>query len=146
MKSLSLILLTVLFCSAAHAQRFLTEVFPSFNKTSNIQYASNMSIITGSPVSQNLMCDVYQPAGMADTMARRPLIIMLHAGSFLPPYVNGQLQGTRVDSGLEYICKSLARRGYVVANIDYRLGWAPTNASIDIRRGTIIQAGQRRSS
>jgi acetyl esterase/lipase len=143
MKTIYLALLIMLLSIASHGQRFLSEVFPSYSKTSNITYASNISILSGTPTMTNLQMDVYQPAGVTDTMAKRPLVILLHSGSFLPPYFNGQLMGNRVDSGLEFICKSFARRGYVVANIDYRLGWAPTHSSLDIRRGTIILAAYR---
>jgi acetyl esterase/lipase len=145
MKHFSIIILAILCAYMTEAQtRYLSEVFTSVKKTSNITYARNYSYLTGptAPTLDSLKCDIYEPGG-TDTLARRPLIIMLHAGSFLPAYINGQLQGSRVDSGLEFICKSFARRGYVVANIDYRLGWVPTNSVIDIRRGTIIQAAYR---
>lgn len=143
MKTIYALVLILMLGGSVKAQRFLTEVFPGYSKTSNVTYASNISVLTGTPTLVNLQMDVYQPAGMVDTMAQRPLVILLHSGSFLPAYINGQLQGSRVDSGLEFTCKSFARRGYVVANIDYRLGWDPVNSSLDVRRGTIILAAYR---
>ena len=140
MKKLLPILALLALASTARAQRFLTEVFPSFTKTSNIQYGANFTVLTGAPVSQPLVMDVYQPAGMADTMAKRPLIILLHSGSFLPAYRNGQFDGGRNDSGIVFMCQSFAKRGYVVANVDYRAGWLPQGSTIDIRRGTLINA------
>lgn len=126
--------------TAAHAQRFLAEVFPSSSKTPDITYGSNFSVLTGAPVSQDLKLDIYQPAGATDTMQKRPLIIFLHSGSFLPAYRNGQFDGGRNDSGIVFMCESFAKRGYVVANVDYRTGWNPAGSTIDIRRGTLINA------
>ena len=134
------ILALMLFANGARAQRFLNEVFPSFSKTSNITYAQNISVLTTPPQSVDLKMDIYQPDGATDTMARRPLIIMLHSGSFLPPYVNTQLDGGRNDSGIVNMCRSFAKRGYVVANVDYRLGWAASSSDLDVRRGTLINA------
>jgi hypothetical protein len=145
MKYFSILILSILFGCAAQGQtRYLDEIFTTVKKTSDITYATNFSYLggLGTQTLIPLKCDIYEPGG-TDPLARRPLVIMLHAGSFLPPYVNGQLQGNRQDSGLEYICRSFAKRGYVVANIDYRLGWVPINSIIDIRRGTIIQAAYR---
>ena len=131
--------LLLLLSGAAQAQRFLTEVFPSVTKTSNVTYATNYSVLSGGPVSTNLTMDVYEPGG-TDTMVHRPLIVFLHSGTFLPPYLNTQLEGGRNDSGIIYICQAFARRGYVVANIDYRLGWNPQGSNVDIRKGTLITA------
>ena len=57
--------------------------------------------------------DIYQPTG--DTMAARPLIILAHGGSFVG--------GTRNDDvTVDSLCVHFAKRGYVTASIDYRLG------------------------
>ncbi len=140
MRKLLPIFSLLLIGTAANAQRFLTEVFPSFTKTSNIQYGTNFTVLTGAPVSQPLFLDLYEPAGATDTMQKRPLIILLHSGSFLPAYRKGQFDGGRNDSGIVFMCQSFARRGYVVANVDYRAGWNPAGSTIDIRRGTLINA------
>ncbi|MBS1584021.1 MAG: T9SS type A sorting domain-containing protein [Bacteroidetes bacterium] len=56
--------------------------------------------------------DIYQPAG--DTAARRPLIILAHGGAFYT--------GTKTDDiTITQLCHRMAKRGYVVASIDYRL-------------------------
>jgi hypothetical protein len=64
----------------------------------------------------------------------------MHTGSFLPTYINQNPTGSRNDSATVEICKRFARRGYVVANIDYRLGWNPLGSNVDIRRGTLLSA------
>jgi hypothetical protein len=56
--------------------------------------------------------DIYQPQG--DTMQQRPLIIWAHGGSFL--------SGTKNDLDVQSLCEHFAKRGYVCASINYRLG------------------------
>jgi hypothetical protein len=131
----------MLTCLQADAQRFLTEVFPSVQVTTNVKYGENISVFPPpTPAMIDLICDVYEPAGIPDPMPKRPLIIFMHTGSFLPPFINQTPTGSRNDSATVEICKRFARRGYVVANMDYRLGWNPQGTSLDIRRGTILQA------
>ncbi len=140
MKAPCLLFLSLLLAASGNAQRFLTEVFPSVSKTAGVVYGHNYSVLNGGHVPVNLVCDVYEPAGAPDTLAARPLVIYLHGGSFLPAYLNGVLEGGRNDSGVVAVCRQLARRGFVVANIDYRLGWNPLGSNVDIRRGTLLQA------
>lgn len=61
--------------------------------------------------NQSLDLDVYSPA--FDNQAQRPLIFYVHGGGF-----SG---GARNDPGVRTFCKKLARRGYVVSSISYRL-------------------------
>lgn len=129
--------------TSVNAQRFLTEVFPSVNVTTNVVYAQNYEVLTGTPVLKDLKMDIYEPAGAPDPMATRPLVIYLHTGSYIPVIINGNATGSRNDSASVEICKQMARRGYVAANIDYRLGWDPTNSNLDIRRGTLLNAVYR---
>lgn len=60
---------------------------------------------------KSLDMDVYFPA--FDHQAQRPLIIYVHGGGF-----SG---GTRNTAGIQVFCKKLARHGYVVSSISYRL-------------------------
>ncbi len=46
----------------ANAQRYITEVFPSFTKTANVIYGRNVTILGGAHLD-TLRMDVYQPAG-----------------------------------------------------------------------------------
>lgn len=134
-------LVMAMVSSNAFAQRFLTEVFPSVQVTTNVKYGENISVFPPpTPAMIDLVCDVYEPAGAPDPMMQRPLIIFMHTGSFLPAFVNQTPTGSRNDSATVEICKRFARRGYVVANMDYRLGWNPQGATLDIRRGTILTA------
>lgn len=134
----------------ATAQRYLTEVFTTVNKTSGVTYGNNMSILpilSGAstvPVAEDLKMDVYEPAG--DGLTTRPLVIVMHTGSFLPPIVNGQPTGARGDSAVVEMCTRFAKRGYVAAAMSYRLGWNPQAVGPtgqDIRTGTLLQAVYR---
>lgn len=147
LQKLAAICMLGFFTMPTYSQRFLSEVFPSVNVTTNVVYAQNYEVLTGTPVLKDLKMDVYEPAGAADPMTERPLIIYLHTGSYIPIIVNGNATGSRNDSAAVEICKQFARRGYVVANMDYRLGWDPTNTNptngLDIRRGTLLNAVYR---
>jgi acetyl esterase/lipase len=135
-----------LIASAAFSQRYLTEIFPSASVTPDVIYANNISVLTGTPTAMDIKMDIYEPAGMPDPLAERPLIIYLHTGSFLPLIINQTTTGSKIDSAAREICTQLARRGYVAASIDYRLGWNPAALGPpgqDIRTGTLLQAVYR---
>ncbi|MBK5286381.1 MAG: hypothetical protein JJE25_13360, partial [Bacteroidia bacterium] len=71
---------------------------------------------------------------------------MLHTGSFLPIFFNGQATGARTDSCIKVMCRQFARRGYTAIAIDYRKGWNPqalSSAGQEIRTGTLLQAAGR---
>ncbi len=146
MKKLLLIVscFLVLFAQSSKlfAQRYLSEVFSSVTVTTNVQYGENYSFFPPpGPTLIPLMMDVYEPAG--DLLNDRPVIIFMHTGSYLPRYINQTPTGSRNDSATVEICSRLARRGYVVANIDYRVGWNPQGSNVDIRRGTLLNAVYR---
>lgn len=144
-KQLQKLLLTTAITTlalTAPAQRYLTEVFPNVNVTPNVIYANNYSVFPPqAPGFQDLKMDVFEPAG--DILTQRPLIIFMHTGSYLPILINGTPTGSRTDSATVEICKQFARRGYVVANMDYRIGWNPQGTNVDIRRGTLLNAVYR---
>ena len=154
----TLLVLSLIAVSPLFAQRFNSEVFPGVNVTHNVIFGFNYSGIptdddgTGHTVplpgvtvyNDTLRADVYEPVG--DTMAARPVIIVLHTGSFLPVFYNGQTTGQRIDSAVVEMCKQFARRGYTAIAPDYRLGWNPQALGApgqEIRTGTLLQAAGR---
>lgn len=137
----NLSLLGLVACAPLSAQRYLTEQFDAVNVQENVVYGSNYTVITGSPQLQPLVMDVYTPAG--DTETDRPLIVYVHTGSFLPRYRNNLPTGAKDDSATVAMCRTFARKGYVVAAIDYRTGWNPASPSEQTRKQTIIQAVYR---
>ena len=93
---------SLLFCFAIigfsiSQTRYVDEVFTSLDIDSNVLYASNISVLAGSPVPTGvsvipaLEMEIYRPAG--DTVAERPLIIHMHTGTFLP--ISHQLTQSR---------------------------------------------------
>ena len=71
-----------------------------------------------------IYCDIYEPIG--DTLTNRPVIIVSHTGSFLPPVANGQPTGSIKDSSIVEQCKRWGKKGYVAVSVmGNRLGWNP---------------------
>lgn len=90
--------------------RYKEKVFSSVEKTT-ISYDIQPDF-TGNPTV--LLADIYQPSG--DHASSRAAIIYVHGGSFI--------EGARDGDNQDYFCESLAKKGYVVASIDYRLGFS----------------------
>lgn len=90
-----------------------------------------------------LKMDAYMPSLSVDTAKKRPVIIYLHTGNFLPPGINGSPCGDKKDSVVSDLCRAFARRGFVVLAIDYRLGWNPLAATVDARRAGLLNAVYR---
>ena len=131
MKKIYLSVLTVAFVFAsAKAQnycaggRFIQEVFSAYNLTSDIVYGSNNSF---NGAATTLKLDFYEPQG--DPMTKRPLVVFAHGGSFIG--------GDKAQADTKPICEKLAKRGYTVASINYRVGMFPfdqTNATKAVLR------------
>lgn len=144
MKSAIIAAMIAMPLGSAFAQtRYLDEVFSSVSVTSDVVYANNMTVITGTPVNSNLLMDIYEPAG--DSCTSRPVIIYMHAGTFLPIIYNRGCIGTKTDSSVVEMCTQFAKRGYVAVSMDYRLGWAADAIGVnpDLVTGTIFQAAYR---
>jgi acetyl esterase/lipase len=146
---LSLLTLPSVF---AQNQRYVDEVFTNFTVQNNVVYSVNNSVIAASngvpyietgtaPQAPALVFDLYEPEN--DTLTERPLIIMLHTGTFLPIIYNGNPTGARQDFATTRICQSYAKRGYTVANLEYRLGWNPAAPTQADRAGSLMKAVYR---
>jgi len=143
-KIYSRLLGVLLLCSSLvlNAQiRYLDDVFTEVKVTSDVIYGSNIGIITQAPALEDLKMDIYEPVG--DTESNRPVVIMLHTGSFLPKIANGQPTGDKTDNAIVEACERFAKKGYVAVAMNYRLGWNPVSPSEDVRRSTLIQAAYR---
>ncbi len=131
--------LAILISQLSFAQtRYIDEVFSSVTVTQEILYATNISVLTGSPQSMDLTLDLYEPTG--DTASSRPVVIYLHGGMYLPQGINQLCTGTNKDSSVVEICTRLAKRGYVAAAINYRLGWNPLASTEEDRRNLWVNA------
>ena len=104
-----MLLLMVLFINISTAQRFKAPVFETVDSINAIAYGSAMNI-KGNP--ETLLMDLIFPQG--DTMKKRPLVVFIHGGGFQ--------NNSRKGSYSAMVCQGFAKRGYVTATIDYRLG------------------------
>lgn len=139
--SLSILCLALFFSLGASAQRYVSEIFTDVTVTSDVQYANNITVITGAPAAENLLMDVYEPTGDAET--ERPVVLVAHSGEYLPVSINGLTYGEKVDSAVVHLCTTLAKRGFVAVAYTYRLGWNPVASTQTVRTGTYINAHYR---
>lgn len=95
--------------------RYSTELFPNVTVTSNVNFGQNTSF-SGSTTQLNM--NIYEPTG--DTETARPLIVWAHGGSFIG--------GSKTDGDVVALSNAFAKRGYVCASIDYRLGMFPIDS------------------
>ena len=100
------------FTQAEAQKRYQSAIFPDIDSLTNIQYGEAVNM---KGKNEKLMLDVFTPP-KSDTMKYRPLIIFIHGGGFQNNTKNGSYSSM--------LCTSFAKRGYVAATIDYRLGVA----------------------
>lgn len=118
-KPYAILLFTVL-CGAGYTNAQLCTNANRFTETevfTDSQIDSNMNVVYGTAInwqgqSENLSLNVYYPRLSVDTLPLRPAIIMIHGGGF----VNGD------KTDLNFECREFAKRGFVAATINYRLG------------------------
>ncbi|WP_027001365.1 carboxylesterase family protein [Hugenholtzia roseola] len=148
---LFLLCLLSLWAKEAQAQlpnRYLEEVFPTTTLIPNVRFGTNIPKVRTTPQlnpfapffaptasivtpnegdmatqQQNLDMDIYLPTG--DTLTKRPVIIICFGGGFVA--------GSRADTDIQRYAERLARRGFVTAAIDYRLGMNILNADASYR-------------
>ena len=103
------------------APRYDTEIFSAVDTSSNIVFGANTDYQN---VNTILKMDIYQPAG--DTASIRPLIVFAHGGSFI--------SGDKTNIDQVNLCTHFAKRGYVTATVNYRLGMSFPLDSISATR------------
>ena len=86
-----------------------TSAFPEVTVTYDLPYGANVNVFG---VEEQLVFDLYQPAG--DVATDRPLVVLAHGGFFLGGANDGE--------DVVPLAQDLARMGYVVASMSYRLG------------------------
>ena len=126
---ITLLLLAVLYASISTAQnceynRYNEQIFNDVTIHTNIVYgvAPELDPPSGLPAQYHedqthdldLLMDIYEPTG--DTLTKRPMIIFIHGGAFLPG-------GTFHNDDMLAFCDTFAHRGYVTASMEYRLGY-----------------------
>jgi acetyl esterase/lipase len=111
-----------------------TEV-PYFDSTeisvgANIQYGTAFDYLGN---NYALRMDVYYPNLNIDSSLKRPLIILFHGGGFV--------SGDKQSGDIKDLCIHLARRGFVCATVNYRLGYDFTEYGQYKARYRAIQDG-----
>jgi len=95
--------------SAQCGSRYDVDQF-GVTATTGITYGENIN--SSANGTTTLTLDFYEPTG--DVSVARPLIIWAHGGSFTG--------GSSTDADVDTLCHRFAKKGYVCASINYRLG------------------------
>ncbi|WP_421753380.1 T9SS type A sorting domain-containing protein [Croceimicrobium sp.] len=119
---------TTIKTALAQGQPIPSAFFNPFDTTTDVKVTT-------------LNMDVYTPVG--DTATNRPLAIYIHTGNFLPPGLNGGINGSKNDSSAIVMCEKLAKRGFVAVAANYRLGWNPLDPNQFVRRAQLLNAVYR---
>jgi acetyl esterase/lipase len=109
--------------SCAQGGRFISKIFQDVEFRS-VNYAAAQNFLG---FTQKLYLDVYQPKG--DPAVQRPLILYFHGGAFVA--------GDKLLPEAVYFCTEMAKRGYVCASVQYRLGAANPLDKTDMIRAVI---------
>lgn len=96
--------------------RYAANTFSNVTTTSNVIYGANTK---ANGANQSLTMDIYQPTGDVETA--RPLIVWAHGGSFIG--------GSSADADVVALSQAFAKKGYVCASINYRLGLTPFDST-----------------
>lgn len=92
--------------------RYFNKVFSSVDIDFNVRYGQGADPVWYNPFrKKRLYLDVYEPK--SDVMAERPLVILAFGGAFV--------MGDKLSPDIVVLAKEYAKRGYVVASINYRL-------------------------
>lgn len=104
----ALLTTTVFNCSCLYSQNsFCSSTVPTaISQIKNIHYSDTLI----DPFACRHVLDVYYPT---PKLGKMPLIVLIHGGSFI----------NNDKSDLSNLAKELAKKNYIVANINYRLGW-----------------------
>jgi lysophospholipase L1-like esterase/poly(3-hydroxybutyrate) depolymerase len=112
-KTMKCLLSITAFLVIMHVQaqnRYKSDVFSQIDSSLNITYGEAMNI---KGEKETLLLDVFSPP-KDDVLKLRPLVIFIHGGGFQNNSKTGKYSSM--------LCASFAKKGYVCASIDYRLG------------------------
>jgi Carboxylesterase family len=109
--------LAILIGSSLYSQSYTVAEF-SYDSIMNISYGNSLNYANE---SEELFFDLYKPKG--DNNCKRPIVVLIHGGAWVA--------GSKEDVDLVYMSRYFAKRGYVVANMNYRMGMnKPSNWSL----------------
>lgn len=132
------------------SERYQSEFFDNIEVKSNVVYGKANGYWTNSPYSDDpyvvtlgkgmiktfkdnelldLKLDLY--FSRTDSLKKKPVVLLIHGGAF---YI-----GSKESACEQALAYALAKRGFFVASIDYRLGFKPTPADIEMSAYRAIQ-------
>ena len=105
------VLLVVIFYSqTALLQPFTTPIY-EINRVNDVEYGRDTNF---SGREQPLLLNIAYPVNDAVPECGRPLMVIVHGGAFL--------SGSKQDGSVNFWMEDFAKKGYVAASIEYRLG------------------------
>lgn len=114
-KKLALLFLYFLYLNI-NAQQWIVKKY-NYDSTLNVPYGTS---VTFNGSIDTLAMDIYKPiCDDVNHVSRKPLLIWIHGGAFLAGDKNEMTN----------LCKQFAKRGYVTATINYRLGFIPDDVA-----------------
>jgi hypothetical protein len=135
---------------AKPSERYQKDYFDNIEVKSNVVYGKANGYWTSSPYSNDpyvvtlgkgmiktfkdnelldLKLDLY--FSRTDSLKKKPVVMLIHGGAF---YI-----GSKESACEQALAYALAKRGYFVASIDYRLGFKPTATDIEMSAYRAIQ-------
>lgn len=105
------------FCSDDH--RFSEVDFFTNTQIDSLNNVTYGNALNWEGVSEALKMDIYFPKNEIDPLTERPFILLIHGGGFV--------EGDK--SRYKFECKKLAKKGFVVATMNYRLGYDESDSS-----------------
>ncbi len=116
----------------------------SDERYTEVEYFNSTEITTGANIQfgiandhlgnpYSLLMDLYYPNLGIDTSAKRPFIMLFHGGGFS--------SGDKQAGDIKDLCIHLARRGFVCASVNYRIGYDFTEYGQYKARYRAIQDG-----
>jgi len=115
MKFFKLLLLSLIFSSTVLSQNYVDTVY-TITTLTNIQYGSATNF-AGDVIPLHL--DISYPANAPTLDCGMPLTLIIHGGAFAA--------GSKDDANIVRMRQDFAKRGYVAATINYRLGYFQTD-------------------
>ncbi len=110
MKKHTLVFALQLIYLISSAQQWITKNY-LYDSIIDVKYGTAINF---NGVNDTLHMNIYTPK-CSDAISRRPLMLIIHGGAFLA--------GTIYDPNIIKMSRDFAKRGYVTAAIEYRLGF-----------------------
>jgi acetyl esterase/lipase len=133
----ALVLLNLSVSAQQLPNRYLEEITQNITVTKDIVFSTNIPTVRTTnlagykianedsfgKVKVTLKMDIYVPNG--NTLDKKPVIIFAFGGAFMT--------GERTNESMVALCEAYAKRGFVTATIDYRLGMNVTDQELSRR-------------